>query len=177
VISHCSDFTALSSGTATQGFANQTWNLGPAATGKADIHWRLENTGTYDAQANYSRVLYRQHVTNPGDDGYMPGRYADRRVTLYGGERCSELDPSDRDTLLTWFGFSCWSEDVGGCGTLPYGVVSFRVQPGPIPGGGEGWYVLELRGNGWYCAWGFGVLGGGGRISGCSSDSVVGFVK
>jgi hypothetical protein len=97
--------------------------------GDVGIHWQLENMESFSRTANYSRVLYRQHVTDPGSDAYKPGHSADRRVTLYGGDRCSELAP-DNDTLLDWFGFDCWSEEQGSCGRLPYGINSFYIQDG-----------------------------------------------
>lgn len=51
-------------------------------------------------------------------------------MTIYGGKDCSEEDPSSNKTLLPWYGFSCWSEDKGSCGTLPYNIASFSIQPG-----------------------------------------------
>ncbi|ORY16600.1 hypothetical protein BCR34DRAFT_556887 [Clohesyomyces aquaticus] len=131
IISRCFDFADLFSGNATQGFVNQTGNLAPGTIGEAGIRWQLENVDKFDTQANYSRVLYRQHITNPANDDDKPRHYADRRVTVYGGKGCTEKDPSSNETLLPWYGFSCWSEDEGTCGTLPYSIASFSVQPGP----------------------------------------------
>jgi hypothetical protein len=131
VISHCFDFSDLFGGNASQGFVNQTWNLGPNVWGEAGIHWQLGNVETFDLKGNYSSVLYRQHITNPARDDQNPGKYADRRVTMYGGKDCSQIDPSSDKTLLPWYGFSCWSEDNGSCGTLPYNIASFSIQPGP----------------------------------------------
>jgi hypothetical protein len=64
-----------------------------------------------------------------GSDEYKPGHHADRRAMLYGEKRCSEL-ASDNKILLPWFGYSCWSEEQGSCGTLPYGIVSFSILNG-----------------------------------------------
>jgi hypothetical protein len=131
VISHCFDFSNLFGGNASQGFVNQTWNLGSNVWGEAGIYWQLGNVETFDWKGNYSSVLYRQHITNPASDDQNPGKYADRRVTIYGGKDCSQIDPSSDKTLLPWYGFSCWSEDDGSCGTLPYNIASFSIQPGP----------------------------------------------
>jgi hypothetical protein len=110
---------------------NQTENLSPGVWGEAGIHFQLRNTEAFDPQGNYSSVLYRQHVTNAASDNQKPGHYADRRVTIYGGKNCTENDPSSNTALLDWYGFSCWSEDKGSCGTLPYKIASFSIQPGP----------------------------------------------
>jgi hypothetical protein len=132
VVDHCFDFADLFTGNATQGFVNQTWNLGGGVwtDGQAGIRWQLENIDTYNPQGNYSDILYRQYVASPLRDRYKPGSLADRRVTMYGGKRCSEKDPNSNETLLPWYGYSCWSESKGGCGTLPYSIASFRVLPG-----------------------------------------------
>ncbi|KAF2276849.1 uncharacterized protein EI97DRAFT_397817 [Westerdykella ornata] len=130
VLGQCFDFVDLFSGNATQGFINQTRNQGQNAWGEAGIHWQLENTDTFDPQANYSRVLYRQHITNPTTDEQKPGHYADRQVTIYGGPKCTEADPNSNTTLFPWYGFSCWSEDKGSCGTLPYKIASFYIRAG-----------------------------------------------
>ena len=85
----------------------------------------------YDATKNYSKVLYRQHIANPSSEDSQPGHYADRKVNLYGDEKCTELIPNETVGLYPWFGLSCWSEDEGSCGTIPYNIASFAVQPGP----------------------------------------------
>lgn len=130
VLSHCFNFVELFGGNATQGFVNQTRNL-PGVWGEHGIHWNLENVDTFDPRGNYSGVLYRQHVTNAGNGELAPGKYAHRRVTIYGGENCTEKDPSNHEGLLDWYGFSCFSETEGSCGTLPYSIASFSVQAGP----------------------------------------------
>jgi hypothetical protein len=127
LVSHCFDVDELFGGNATQGFVNQTGNIAPPNTREAGIHWQLENVDTYDSQTNYSSILYRQHVTKPGDDDLKPGHYAKRGVTLYAAKRCSDLDPS-ADRILYWYGFNCWSEDEGSCGTTPWNIGSFNMH-------------------------------------------------
>jgi hypothetical protein len=143
VISHCFDFSTLFGGNTTQGFVNQTRNQGTNVWGEAGIHWQLSNLATFDAQANYSRVLYRQHIASPTDDDQKPGHHADRRVTLYGARDCRESDDGNSETLLPWYGFDCWSEDQGSCGTLPYGIASFSVQPEQEEQKGTCWVFAE----------------------------------
>jgi hypothetical protein len=106
---------------------NQTANIAPPYTGEAGIHWQLENVNTYDPQTNYSSILYRQHITNPGRDDLKPGNQADRAVTLYASNNCRDLVSSSGD-ILGWYGFSCWSEDKGSCGTAPWKIGSFSIQ-------------------------------------------------
>lgn len=142
VISHCFDFAQLFRGNATQGFVNQTWNQGSGVWGEAGIHWQLFNVDTFDSQANYSSVLYRQHITDANKDENKPGHHADRRVTLYGAKGCRESDGTS-DKLLPWYGFDCWSEDKGSCGTLPYGVASFSIQPQQKTTQGTCWVFAE----------------------------------
>jgi hypothetical protein len=107
---------------------NQTQNLAPGVwEDEAGIHWELRNKDKFDTQANYTSVLYHQHVVGPtGEDRGQ----AVRRVTLYGGKDCSEKDPNSDKELLPWYGFSCYTGPEGSCGDLPYGVVSFTIQPG-----------------------------------------------
>lgn len=134
VINHCFDFADLFGGNTTQGFVNQTRNLGSMRPGEAGIYYTLENVETYDPQGNYSSVLYHQHVANPTSDDYKPGHAANRRVTIYPGTGCSDYHrPSDQ--ILPWFGFGCWSEDKGSCGTTPYSIASFSLQPVDDPEG------------------------------------------
>jgi hypothetical protein len=141
ILSHCFDFASLFSGNSTQGFVNQTENQGSTVWGEAGIHWQLFNAETFDPQTNYSGILYRQHVTNPTDDDDKPGQHADRRVTLYGAKKCRESD--GQSELLPWYGFDCWSENEGSCGTLPYGIVSFSVQPQQDEEQGTCWVFAE----------------------------------
>ncbi|KAM7207803.1 hypothetical protein V8F20_001845 [Naviculisporaceae sp. PSN 640] len=131
LVDHCFDFSSLFGGNSSQGFVNQTKNLGPGLHGEPGIHWRLFNAQDFDPQANYSRVLYRQHVTNPPSDEYKPSHYADRMVTLYGGPNCTQKNPADDRSLLPWYGLSCWSEDQGSCGDLGYRIASFSLQAKP----------------------------------------------
>ena len=93
------------------------------------IHWALQNRDSYDSSANYSSVLYRQHVANPGSEKYEPGHFGDRRVVVYPGEDCSEKDDSKDKGLSPWYGFGCWSESEGDCGSMPYKIASFNIQP------------------------------------------------
>jgi hypothetical protein len=150
VINHCFDISDLFGGNATQGFVNQTRNQGTGVWGDAGIQYRLENVETYDPQGNYSSILYHQHAANPSsDDRYKPGHHADRRVTIYPGEGCSDYHrPSDQ--ILPWFGFGCWSEDKGSCGTTPYNIASFSLQP------------VEDDPDG--TCWDFSVQGAGSRV-------------
>lgn len=162
VISHCFDFSNLFGGNAAQGFVNQTENLGWAGGGQeAGIRWQLLNLDTFDPQANYSNILYRQHVLSPSSDDDKPGHYANRRVTIYGAPGCSEADPSDNHTLLPWYGFSCWSEEAGSCGKLPYGIASFSVQPGPDDDERDG------------TCWDFAERGGAAGMSGLSRQAMM----
>lgn len=120
----CFNFARLFGGNTTQGFEDHT----SGGTGEVGLYWSLSNTKSFDAKANYSRVLYRQHITDAQQDKYKPGHTASRQVTLYSGKDCSDLDEIKKNDTQPWFGFSCWSEDQGSCGTLPYGVVSFAVK-------------------------------------------------
>lgn len=109
---------------------NQTDNLAPNfRTRQEGIVWQLENMESFDPRANYSRILYRQNVYNPQDKRYDPGSYAWRRINIYGGPNCTESNP-EGDNLLDWYGFNCFSEGGGSCGTLPYSIASFTVMPG-----------------------------------------------
>ncbi|KAM7211929.1 hypothetical protein V8F06_012705 [Rhypophila decipiens] len=145
LLGHCFDFRALFSGNKTQGFVNQTENLGSGLHYAQDpgIHWQLLNANDFDPQANYSKVLYRQHVTNPASDKYQPGHYADRVVTIYPGPGCRQLNPADNKTLLPWYGFSCWSEEQGSCGVLGYSIASFSIQPGREDDGRTCWVFAK----------------------------------
>ncbi|KAI4929551.1 uncharacterized protein J4E92_005216 [Alternaria infectoria] len=106
VVPHCFSLGDLFGGNATQGFVNQTWNLGSNRFGdeQAGIYWTLLNADKYDRSANYSRVLYRHHVVQAYDDIWKEGHLSNMMATVYGGEDCSELDPNDDQNLLNWFG-------------------------------------------------------------------------
>ncbi|KAF2655594.1 hypothetical protein K491DRAFT_423715 [Lophiostoma macrostomum CBS 122681] len=130
VASYCFDFAELFRGNATQGFVNQTKVLSSGAFGEAGIHWQLENVDTFDLQGNYTSVLYHQHIPNPASHDWKPGHYAERVAMIYGGTSCTEANPSGNKTLLPWYGFSCWSEDEGSCGTTPYKIGSFNLGSG-----------------------------------------------
>ncbi|KAI4629702.1 uncharacterized protein J4E87_002888 [Alternaria ethzedia] len=108
VVPHCFSLGDLFGGNATQGFVNQTWNLGSNRFGdeQAGIYWTLLNADKYDRSANYSRVLYRHHVVQAYDDIWKEGHLSNMMATVYGGEDCSELDPNDDQNLLNWFGYS-----------------------------------------------------------------------
>ncbi|OAK98028.1 hypothetical protein IQ06DRAFT_295404 [Phaeosphaeriaceae sp. SRC1lsM3a] len=122
---HCFDLVDLFDGNATSGFVNQT-------SGGQGIRWSISNTEAYDASANYSSVLYRQHISNPNTDDQKPGHRAERRATIYPGKGCTQKDPNDNSTsgILPWFGLSCLSEDKGRCGNTPYSIQSFYIQAG-----------------------------------------------
>lgn len=134
VVGKCFNVADLFGGNATTGYVNQTRNvLGSARKDNPGIHWLLENKDAYDPSANYSSMLYRQHVQNPASDAYKPGHFANRWITVYGGVNCSELDPTakkdEKKPLLPWFGWSCFSEGQGSCGDTPYNIASFYVNP------------------------------------------------
>lgn len=38
------------------------------------------------------------------------------------------LDPAGGDGLLSWYGFNCWSDAEGYCGTMSYRIGSFTVM-------------------------------------------------
>lgn len=130
IIGHCFDLAELFGGNTTSGFVNQTRNLGYTATEDVGIDWQLFNKDLWDPNANYSSVLYRQHVVNPGDSRYEPGSYADRLVTLYGVAGCKDANTETHEGGIPWYGFSCWSEDEGTCGATNRTFASFQLQPG-----------------------------------------------
>jgi len=118
--SHCFNFADLFGGNATSGFVNQTSNKWQ----ELGIHWALENADEFDAQTNYSNILYRQAA-----HGQEAGSYATTRVNLYGGLDCTERDPNDDKGLLDWYGLNCQTGVEGECGALPYSIASFTVMP------------------------------------------------
>ncbi|KAA8623604.1 hypothetical protein PtrSN002B_011146 [Pyrenophora tritici-repentis] len=129
IVGHCFDFATLFGGNTTQGFANQSQNIINSFddTSNAGIHWQLENLDTYDPQGNYSSLLYRQHLAFAIDDEDKPGHYANLLVNIFPSKGCSELDPKNSSRLLPWYGFTCWSENEGKCGTTEYPIGSFYV--------------------------------------------------
>ncbi|KAE8844279.1 hypothetical protein P3342_002535 [Pyrenophora teres f. teres] len=167
IIGHCFDFGTLFGGNTTQGFVNQSQNVFGGDTSNAGIHWQLENLDTYDPQGNYSSVLYRQHLAFAVDDEDKPGHYANLMVNLYGGEGCSELDPRDSTRFLDWYGFNCWSENEGTCGTTGYPIASFYVKE-------EDREKKEYSGE-WGKCWSFAQMGASTRAS-ASLWGVVGAV-
>ncbi|OSS52496.1 hypothetical protein B5807_02454 [Epicoccum nigrum] len=94
----CFDLADLFGGNATSGFVNQTGNQ-PAVAGEKGLHWSILNADEYDASANYSSVMYRQHLLNPNTDDQKPGHPARRRATLYPGKGCTEKDPNDENVV------------------------------------------------------------------------------
>lgn len=131
MISKCFHVADLFGKAATQGFVNQSKNVARISGGQdRGIEWQLRNLENYDPQANYSRILYRQHTLNPsGNEAYEPGAYANRRINVYGGFNCTQLEPDSDTGILPWYGFNCWSEEEGTCGTLPYSIASFTMLP------------------------------------------------
>jgi hypothetical protein len=128
VQSICFNLAELFDGNATSGFVNQTLRSQWYESG---FRWSLENAETFDAQANYSQVLYHQAAREQ-----EPMTYAPRRVNLYGGLDCTERDPGDDKGLLDWYGLSCGTGPSAGsaagegiCDELPYRVASFAVLP------------------------------------------------
>ena len=119
--SHCFNLAELFAGNATSGFVNQT---NPSEWAESGLHWSISNAETFNAQANYSGVLYRQASHEREAMSYAP-----RRVNLYGGLDCTERDPEDDQGLLDWYGLSCGSGAEGICDDLPYRVASFAVLP------------------------------------------------
>ena len=118
---HCFNLAELFTGNATSGFVNQSR---PSEWYDSGLYWSISNSETFDAQANYSQILYRQALKDQ-----EPGSYAVKRVNLYGGLDCTERDPHDEKGLLDWYGLSCWSGVEGDCGSLPHAVASFAVLP------------------------------------------------
>jgi hypothetical protein len=128
VQSVCFNLAELFDGNATSGFVNQSR---PSEWYESGLHWSLENAETFDAQANYSRILYHQAARDQEPESYAP-----RRVNLYGGLDCTERDPEDDEGLLDWYGISCGTGPSAGhaagegiCDELPYRVASFAVLP------------------------------------------------
>ncbi|KAF2795474.1 hypothetical protein K505DRAFT_301981 [Melanomma pulvis-pyrius CBS 109.77] len=160
ILPHCFDFSDLFGGNATQGFVNQTQNLLQGTRGEAGLYWQLENAETFDPQGNYSSVLYHQHISAPGSDDQKPGHFAKLQVTIYGGENCSEKDPSNDEELFDWYGFSCWSDDKGSCGSVPYKIASFNIVAVPD------------QKKDWKC-WTFAKLGAAARIHASSQATMV----
>ncbi|CAD0099838.1 unnamed protein product [Aureobasidium mustum] len=131
-IGHCFDLVDIFEGNSSQGFVNQTGNLGYGSgytgePGQAGIHWQVENMDNFDAQTNYSSVLYHQHNPDTNDKENAPGTYAARALFLYPGQGCEDT-PSPSSQPLSWYGLSCWTEPEGTCGTLPYKIASFSIQ-------------------------------------------------
>lgn len=56
------------------------------------------------------------------------------------------LDSAGGDEMLSWYGFNCWSEAEGDCGTMPYSMGSFTVMPGTDPGSDGTCLVLAEMG-------------------------------
>jgi len=109
---------------------NETAHLSSTVLGEhVPVDWHLENMDTYDPRANYSKLLYRQSFYDPPSKKYESGSYAPRRINVYGGENCSESDPEGAH-ILDWWGFDCFSEGEGACGTLPYNIASFYLMSG-----------------------------------------------
>jgi hypothetical protein len=130
IIGHCFNLVDLFGGNTTRGFVNETDNLlNPPRSQQVGISWQLENVDKYNPQANYSKVLYRQHLDHASDERYEPGSYSFRRINIYGGPNCTEINPLG-DNLLDWYGFDCFSEDGGSCGRTPYSISSFYVRAG-----------------------------------------------
>ncbi|KAG9674966.1 hypothetical protein KCU99_g9310, partial [Aureobasidium melanogenum] len=131
-LGHCFNLADIFQGNSSQGFVNQTANLGYGSgytgePGQAGIHWQVSNMDKFDTQANYSSVLYHQYNPDVNDKENAPGTYAARTVFLYPGQGCTEL-PDQSKELLPWYGLSCWTETEGICDTLPYKVASFSIQ-------------------------------------------------
>lgn len=131
-IGHCFDLADIFGGNSSQGFVNQTKNLGYGSgytgePGQAGIHWQVENMDKFDGQTNYSSVLYHQHNPDTNDKENTPGTYAARTLFLYPGQGCEDT-PSPNSQPLSWYGLSCWTEPEGTCDTLPYKIASFSIQ-------------------------------------------------
>ncbi|KAG9854048.1 hypothetical protein KCU98_g2532, partial [Aureobasidium melanogenum] len=131
-LGHCFNLVDIFGGNSSQGFVNQTANLGYGSgytgePGQAGIHWQVKNMDKFDVQANYSSVLYHQYNPDTNDEENAPGRYAARTVFLYPGQGCKEV-PDQSNELFPWYGLSCWTEPEGTCHTLPYKIASFSIQ-------------------------------------------------
>ncbi|KAI4622532.1 uncharacterized protein J4E87_006474 [Alternaria ethzedia] len=124
---HCFNLEDIFGGNTTQGFVNQS--AYPPFSATAGINWSVENAALYNAQANYTNVLYHLHV--PGAEAAE--QYADRRVNIYPAKDCYNADPNSDATmppLLPWYGYDCVSDRDGNCGTIEYDVRSFYLLPG-----------------------------------------------
>jgi len=114
-------------GNTTQGFANTSWALG-RLSGEAGIYWAVENAELYSPEVNYTSVLYHLRPVLSAETN----EYADRSVSVYPAKGCDTWDPTSDlpvNPPVPWYGFSCWSEEEGNCGTSEYGARSFRVVP------------------------------------------------
>ncbi|KAH0335990.1 hypothetical protein KCU81_g8765, partial [Aureobasidium melanogenum] len=148
-LGHCFNLADIFGGNSSQGFVNQTANLGWASgytgePGQAGIHWQVLNKNNFNAQTNYSSILYHQHNPVGSDQQNGPGTYAPRTVFLYPGEGCTEL-PEQSKELLPWYGLNCWTETEGVCDSLPYKIASFSMQAEDEQHG-KCWVFAEMGG-------------------------------
>lgn len=117
---------------ATSGYTEQHNNRTTNATmHQGDFHWQIQNAHAFDPSANYSNILYRQH----GVDELLVGAYSLRRVKVYSVPDCKIETPSASSWAVgpasdPWYGFGCWSDAEGSCGTLPNKIASFSIGPG-----------------------------------------------
>ncbi|KAI5240949.1 hypothetical protein E4T47_04200 [Aureobasidium subglaciale] len=126
-VNHCFNLVDLFDGNATEGFVNQTRNSYAPVEG---IRWNVQNSEMFNPEANYSSILYRQYQLHQSDNKDLePGHTARRGISIYPGQNCRDLAPDGE--VKKWYGFSCWSESEGGCGTTPYSIASFLLYPGP----------------------------------------------
>lgn len=90
------------------------------------VHWQLFNKEKYDTQANYSSMLHRHYNWAAQEKERQPGHDGRLRLNFYAGLDCRTLDePSFTD--YPWYSSTCWSEEYGNCGTLPYNITSFLM--------------------------------------------------
>ncbi|KAI5206466.1 hypothetical protein E4T39_02433 [Aureobasidium subglaciale] len=128
-VNHCFNLVDIFGGNDTEGFVNQTRSPYAPVQG---VRWKVQNTEMFNLDANYSSILYRQYqLHQPDNKDLEPGHTAKRGVSIYPGRNCRDLAPDGE--VKRWYGFSCWSESEGGCGTTPYSIASFLLYPGSVP--------------------------------------------
>ncbi|KAK4501916.1 hypothetical protein PRZ48_007725 [Zasmidium cellare] len=119
----CFNLADLFSGNSTFGFRNQT----PSTIFPQDpigLSWSIQNADAYDAQANYSYVLYQQPLANE-EDGEAGKTDASKYFSVYNAPGCTATGDEE---VQPWVGWTCATSASGDCGALPYSVASFKVD-------------------------------------------------
>ncbi|KAH6865747.1 hypothetical protein BKA58DRAFT_320264, partial [Alternaria rosae] len=124
---YCFEMEDVFGGNTTQGFANTSWASGQLP-GEVGIYWAVENADLYSPKVNYTSVLYHLRPVLSADTN----EHTDRSVSVYPAKGCETWDPTSKLPInppVPWYGFSCWGEEEGNCGTSEYGARSFRILP------------------------------------------------